>query len=132
LDLSTSFNASWLATLRGRAGLAFDSTLLYITGGLAAGHIRNSVELDLFGVGAFQSFSQNLTKLGWTAGVGAEYMFSPYWTARAKFRYVDLGNKDTFCTTPFVSACSVVDGFTYRGEFSNRLMLGLVGLAYKF
>jgi opacity protein-like surface antigen len=58
-------------------------------------------------------------------GGGIEYMFSPHWTARAEFRYVDLGKTGQSCVA--VSNCS-----GYRGEFSNKLTLGLVGLAYKF
>src|SRR5262249_14990779 len=34
---STSLDVKWLATVRGRAGLAFDATLVYVTGGLAFG-----------------------------------------------------------------------------------------------
>jgi outer membrane immunogenic protein len=133
-EVSTSFDAHWLATARGRAGLAFDSTLLYTTGGLAVGHIRNRIESSDPIIGPFESFSQRQTKVGWTAGVGAEHMFSPHWTVRAEFRYVDLGKKEApvcFSTAGNVNACRV-DTFGYRGEFSNKLMLGLVGLAYKF
>src|SRR5262245_40237415 len=40
-SLATSFDVNWLATLRGRAGLAFGSTLVYVTGGVASGHVNN-------------------------------------------------------------------------------------------
>lgn len=134
-DLSTSYEANWLSTLRGRAGLTFDSTLLYVTGGLALGHVQNRVEvinLDASGqpTGRAASFSQNQTRVGWTAGVGAEYMLSQHWTARAEFRYVDLGRITVAC-----SSANDFDGCVsagYRGEFSNTLKLGLVGLNYKF
>jgi outer membrane immunogenic protein len=130
-QISASFDVNWLATLRGRAGLAFDALLFYVTGGLAAGHIRNSAELQLpFGS---VSFNQSQTRVGWTAGVGAEYMFSPHWTARAEFRYVDLGTKQVSCTVTGSAGCTFPNSDTpYRGDFSNKLMLGLVGLAYKF
>jgi outer membrane immunogenic protein len=127
---SISFDVNWLATLRGRAGLAFDATLFYVTGGVALGHIKNSVELIFTPSERTASFSQNQTKVGWTAGVGAEYMLSQHWTARAEFRYVDLGKTTVSCgsTTNLIGCVS----FDYRGEFSNTLKLGLVGLNYKF
>jgi outer membrane immunogenic protein len=130
-NLSTSFDVNWLATLRGRAGLALDATLAYVTGGAAFGHVRNSFQ-DLVTVAPFQSasFTQNQTKVGWTAGVGVEHMLSQHWTARAELRYVDLGKTNVACSsaTNFGSCVSNA----YRGDFSNTLKLGLVGLNYKF
>jgi outer membrane immunogenic protein len=130
-QISASFDVNWLATLRGRASLAFDALLFYVTGGLAAGYIRNSADLQFRGGSV--SFNQRQTRIGWTAGVGAEYMFSPHWTARAEFRYVDLGTKQVSCTVTGSDGCTFPNSDTpYRGEFSNKLMLGLVGLDYKF
>lgn len=128
---STSFDVNWLATLRGRTGLAFNSTLLYVTGGVAFGHVQNSVEaISTITPGRIASFTQNQTKVGWTAGVGVEHMLSQHWTVRAEFRYVDLGKTGVACTsaTNFNQCVSL----NYRGEFSNTLTMGLVGLAYKF
>jgi outer membrane immunogenic protein len=120
-----------LATLRGRAGLAFSSTLLYVTGGLAVGHVNNSIDVTGVGLNSGNAaFTQNQTKVGWTAGVGAEYMLSPHWTARAEFRYVDLGKTNVACNSATDFDNCVSSG--YRGDFSNTLKLGLVGLNYKF
>ena len=47
----------------------------------------------------------------------------------AEFRYVDLGRTGVACAPGADTICTE---FSYRGEFSNTLMLGLVGLAYKF
>jgi len=133
--VSTSYNVNWLATLRARAGLAFDATLLYLTGGVAFGQVKNSVDLISVrgtNTGALASFTQDQTKIGWTVGVGVEHILSRHWSARAEFRYVDLGKTNVSCAvsgTPDFNGCI---GFGYRGEFSNRLMLGLVGVAYKF
>jgi opacity protein-like surface antigen len=57
-------------------------------------------------------------------------MFSPHWTARAELRYVDLGKTNVACVsaTNFNQCVAAA----YRGDFSNTLKLGLVGLAYKF
>ena len=122
----TSFDVSWLATVRGRAGLALDATLLYVTGGLAFGKVKNRSAFLINGI-ADETFEVNETKVGWTAGVGVEHMFSPHWTVRAEFRYVDLGTTKATCATQLSPDCSL-----YRGEFSNTLTMGLVGVDYKF
>ena len=123
----SSFNADWIATVRGRAGLAVDATLIYFTGGVALGHVRNDFTVFDVDSNIFARFNQNRTKVGWTAGFGIEHMFGPHWTARGELRYVDLGTKAVSCTEGFPDLCS-----TYRGEFSNTLVMGLVGLNYKF
>lgn len=129
-DLSTN----WLATLRGRVGLAFDSTLLYVTGGAAFGHAQNSVELVGTGgaAGRVASFTQNQTRVGWSAGAGVEHMLTQHWTVRAEFRYADLGKTSVACAVTGGADFNNCVKLGYRGEFSNTLMLGLVGLAYKF
>src|SRR5262245_59200395 len=83
----TSFDVNWLSTLRGRVGFALDSTLFYLSGGVAFGHIKNSfADLDGDDGGFEFSFTQNQTKAGWTVGAGVEHMFAPNWTARAEWR----------------------------------------------
>jgi outer membrane immunogenic protein len=127
--LASSFDVKWLATIRGRAGLAVDATLLYVTGGVAFGKVNNSVNFLNFDGTPFLAFNQSETKVGWTAGVGVEHMLTSNWTVRAEFRYVDLGSTKVDCTSPFAGNCG---GSSYRGEFSNSLLMGLVGVNYKF
>ncbi len=57
-------------------------------------------------------------------------MLSQHWIARAEFRYVDLGKTTIACSSASDFGGCVSEG--YRGEFSNTLKLGLVGLNYKF
>jgi outer membrane immunogenic protein len=128
----------WLATFRLRAGLDFESTLIYLTGGLAVGQVKDSMNVSCGTAPCFGqpggalvgSFSESQTRLGWTAGVGFEHMFPSHWTVRGEFRYVDLGRSAVVCTSSATSVCSVPP--TYHGEFSNTLMTGLVGVGYKF
>ena len=134
-----SQDVPWVATFRGRMGIDYESTLFYITGGLAVGKVKNSfsgvcaVNSACFDVPAgatFASFSEDTTRVGWTAGVGVEHMFSSHWTVRGEFRYVDLGRSSVGCTPALVTGCAA--NINYRGEFSNTLMNGLVGVGYKF
>jgi outer membrane immunogenic protein len=125
-DSNVSFDVSWLATFRARAGaLISPDTLLYLTGGLAIGHVKNSASLVQSGF-TLGTMTQESTRTGWVIGGGIEHMFSQRWTARAEVRYVDLGSSTVICPAP---VCSVGP---YRGEFSNKLLMGLVGASLKF
>jgi outer membrane immunogenic protein len=75
--------SDWLATVRGRAGYAWDRVLFYGTGGAAFANVKA-------GAGALP-FS-NSTQVGWTAGAGVEYAFAPNWSAKVEYLFVDLQN----------------------------------------
>jgi outer membrane immunogenic protein len=76
--------SDWLATVRNRAGYAFDRILIYGTGGAAFGNLQAAV-----GTLPFSSSTQT----GWTAGGGVEFAFTPNLTAKIEYLYVDLGNQ---------------------------------------
>jgi len=70
-----------LATVRGRAGVAFDQVFLYGTGGLALADTKLSA--TALGV----TLSDSKTQTGWTAGAGVEWMFVPRWSLKAEYLY---------------------------------------------
>jgi outer membrane immunogenic protein len=72
-----TFTSQWLATVRGRAGWAWDRILFFGTGGAA------------FAPAAVTGLNST-TMTGWTAGGGIEYAFTPNWTAKAEYLYVDF------------------------------------------
>jgi len=76
--------SDWLATVRGRAGWAWDRVLVYGTGGAAFANVQAAA-----GALPFSSSTQT----GWTAGAGIEYAFAPNWTAKVEYLFVDLGNQ---------------------------------------
>ena len=108
----------WLSTIRGRAGLAFNNAMVYLTGGVAFADVKNS-----FFVPGFPGVSTSNTRVGWTVGAGAEYMFTPNWIGRLEFLYADLGSHGEFYPASFSVATS---------SLSHELMIGRVGLAYKW
>jgi len=118
-DMGFSSKAQWLSTIRGRAGLAVDNAMVYLTGGVAIAEIKTSI-FDFTGTGP----SVTNTNVGWTVGAGVEYMFTPHWIGRLEFLYADLGNKG--------SGTLIGDGTPYTSSISHELMLGRVGLAYKW
>ena len=108
----------WLSTIRGRAGLAFNNAMVYLTGGVAFADVKNS-----FFVPGFPGVSTSNTRVGWTVGAGAEYMFTPNWIGRLEFLYADLGSHGESYPASFSVATS---------SLSHELMIGRVGLAYKW
>jgi len=77
------FSSPWLGTLRGRAGVAFGNVLVFGTAGLAYGEIR----ADIF------NLTESHTSIGWTAGGGVEVGFTPHWSAKAEWLYLDLAER---------------------------------------
>jgi len=138
-----SQNVSWLATFRARAGVDIKSTLFYLTGGLAVAQVNDSFNVLCAGGacnggaalnGTVEStFTANGTRLGWTVGGGFEHMFDPHWSVRGELGYVDLARVNVSCTDLVpATARACTPGTNYRGDFSNTLVTGVVGLGYKF
>src|SRR5208282_5595630 len=97
-------------TFRGRAGLDFESTLFYLTGGLAVARVKDSFNCYAGSSGEgcptnesplpgqlIAGFSESKTQLGWVVGAGFEHMFDAHWSLRGEFRYVDLGRTSVAC-----------------------------------
>ena len=78
-----STSDTWLSTVRGRVGYAFDRVMPYVTGGLAVGDIRAAVPGFAGG---------SATNAGWTLGAGLEIALPGNWTAKAEYLRVDLGS----------------------------------------
>jgi outer membrane immunogenic protein len=97
------FSNPWFGTLRGRAGVAFNNVLLYATLGLAYGDVK----------GQFAGLDETKTEVGWTGGIGAEYGFTPNWSAKVEYLYMDLASR-TFSITG-----------TADGLHANLVRLGL-------
>lgn len=82
--ISGTSKIPWLATIRGRAGVAIDRVLIYGTAGVAFTDVSDSVSAT--GVGSI--FSASSTNVGWTAGVGVEAALAQNWTVRAEYLFV--------------------------------------------
>jgi outer membrane immunogenic protein len=70
-----------MGTVRGRVGYAFDSVLIYGTGGYAWADNR----ITATALGA--SISDSQVHSGWTVGAGVEVMFAPKWSVKAEYLY---------------------------------------------
>jgi outer membrane immunogenic protein len=121
--------AFWVATVRGRVGIAVGAegrTLLYGTGGVAVGSVRAGV-LGFFGAGPPGVLVQTgkTTRAGWTGGVGIEHALAQNWTIKAEFLYVGLSGHNTNLT-------QLGGSFVYNLRHAHDFMIGRVGLNYKF
>lgn len=95
---SVGIEATWLATLRARAGLAvMPNLLVYGTGGLALTSLRLAHaygDNDLHApdtIGGTAAASSTSIRSGWALGVGAELQLGSHWRLRAEFLHVDFG-----------------------------------------
>jgi outer membrane immunogenic protein len=108
-------SAEWLATVRGRAGYAFDRVLVYGTAGGAGGNITAKTSVT----------SNTSDEFGWTAGGGIEFAFAPNWTAKAEYLFVDLQNGS--CGT----ACAAA-GTASSVSFTESLVRAGVNFKFNF
>ena len=91
LDDRFSWRTDWMATITGRAGLAFNNNLLYVKGGYAGVNNRLSVS-DI--VPAVGSGSATQWHNGWTVGAGWEYGFTPNWIVGLEYNYAQFETKN--------------------------------------
>lgn len=125
--LQASQNLTWFGTARLRAGFTpIDRLLLYATGGLAYGHVDYAA--NTFYDAAFQypaAFGK--TKVGWTAGAGAEWAFAQNWSAKLEYLYLDLGN-----ASADVGATVPNPPFHVAYDWKTQEHIVRVGVNYKF
>jgi outer membrane immunogenic protein len=121
----STVESRWLATVRGRLGYASGQALFYATGGLAIAEVKF---FDQLGIATLLTNSDNDIRFGWTVGGGIEWAFSQYWSVKAEYLYVDLGNAshDNLCS----AALSCTTGLTTRHEMREHV--ARIGINYRF
>jgi len=85
-----SHHMNWFGTFRPCLGLGFDTSFIYVTGGLAYGHVKSATEI-IYRADPYIG-SKNKTKLGWTIGGGLEYGFLKNWSFKLEYLFIDLGS----------------------------------------
>jgi len=96
----------WFGTARGRIGYAgWGSMMPYLTAGAAFAGVDNTRN----------GVTVSDTMIGWTAGVGLEYMLWSNWSVKFEYLYADLGSSDgPAATTIDVTTNIVRAGINYR------------------
>ncbi len=118
----------WLATLRARIGWISCNRLLgYLTVGYAAGDakIKSTIFSPTNGYSSVATASKNLN--GWTIGFGAEYAFSPCFSIKGEYLFVNLGSfKTNSVATPLFA------GFTEKRSICVLEDVIRFGINYRF
>lgn len=88
LSFANEQEMTWVATLRGRAGFAFDRWLVYGTGGVGGGGFKSkhSVSTTLSSVTKIETNDQ----LAWVAGAGVEVALNSSWSVKFEYLYMEL------------------------------------------
>ncbi len=145
--LTATNSVSWLGTLRGRLGYTVTPSLLvYGTGGLAYGEVKSSTAVGQQDVGPSaagvngpygSTVGISSTRAGWTAGAGAEWLFTGNWTAKLEYLHYDLGNGNYAGSMTNLAVGGVPVGtplYTVSSTYSTRFTGDIVrvGVNYKF
>jgi outer membrane immunogenic protein len=156
VSITDNSKLDWFGTLRGRLGITSDRWLLYATGGLAYGDVKqsgNAQPANPFpGVAGISNapflWNHSTTKVGWAIGAGVENAISGNWSWKIEYLYIDLGNVTanasggigidtgiaTNCYgTPGGGTCLLANG-TPQGGVTSRFTDNIVrvGLNYQF
>jgi outer membrane immunogenic protein len=127
---AASEKLTYLGTLRGRIGwLASPAFLLYATGGLAYGEVKQSGILTQTIAPPDPSFAapgvgtNTTTRAGYAVGGGGEWMVLPGWSVKFEALYYDLGNVSYPLTTSSVLATAnpALATGSANARFSNRV-----------
>ena len=81
-----------LGTTRLRLGYAANTSLVYVTGGLAYGNVHAGVRHFQFDI----ADEDDKTRFGWALGAGIEWAFAPRWSLKAEYLHVDLGDRTNY------------------------------------
>src|SRR4029079_16138392 len=136
--LTLTANQRWVGTVRGRLGYApaaAPNWLIYATGGLAYGNFEHAVtQFCNVGCSQTQTFSDSVTRAGWTVGAGTEFALNRNWSLGAEYLYMDFGK-----STLAVAAAGVpplpVPGTTFPATavtFHDTSHVARLKLNYRF
>jgi len=127
-----SFNTDYLVTLRGRAGYAWDRSLVYLTGGAAFTNLKFQQDFNDNFANAQESARQTRTMSGWLLGLGYEYALAERWSVKAEFQHTHFEN--------MTGSGGTITGFSPRIAFNNpfqqsanlRVNVVRIGFNYRF
>jgi outer membrane immunogenic protein len=102
------------ASIRARAGIAWNQFLFYLTGGAAYANFQNTALVG----GAFYAGNE-FGRIGWTGGGGVEYALDSNWSIRIEDRFSEYGHHNLDTGTEVI----------HEGLWDNRVE---AGFSYRF
>ncbi len=127
---SMNYRIDWLASLRGRVGVAVTpTTLAYLTAGVPFGTVSSSGTVSGFtttGAATTTPFNVDTFSFGWAVGAGLESRLFANWTGRIEYLHSDLGS---FRASPSPAAGVAT---SFDSDARVRFDAIRVGVNYKF
>jgi outer membrane immunogenic protein len=125
--VTTDHKLDWFGTSRSRLGyLATPNLLLYGTGGVAYGQIKDTYTATTVGLPAAAAVaSVKDVRAGWTLGGGIEGAFGGGWSAKVEYLYIDLGKLEQTVAVPLAGITA-----TFNSRVTDPILR--VGLNYKW
>jgi outer membrane immunogenic protein len=139
---SMTSEIDWTGSLRARLGFTQDRLLLFVTGGLALGHIEVNLTQSANATATAQSFRppgptlvatattdlgttvlsgrRSQIRAGWTLGGGVEYALDQNWLLRGEYLYASYGRVSVNLADGS-SASARIDTHTLRAALSYRI-----------
>jgi outer membrane immunogenic protein len=118
-----------VGTLTARVGYAWGNQLFYLKGGGAGADTHYEYRPIFFGDVTLSQV--DVTRWGWTIGVGWEYGLTPNWSAKVEYNYIDFGKDTALLDTALFPFSPTIDqqvhlfkfGLNYRlnGNFNNGM-----------
>jgi outer membrane immunogenic protein len=133
-DYLASTQVDWFGTLRGRLGYSLDRTLLYVTGGLAFGHVKYGADYVFTDPncckGSFGVVNGSDTSTGYVIGAGIEHMLDANWSLKLEYQYIDLGTLDADGKLFFANG--EPSGETVKSKIDTDFHAVRLGINYRF
>jgi outer membrane immunogenic protein len=125
--INTKLN--WVGTTRARIGYAFDSLLVYVTGGIAYGDAQ--AHWTQSATSGAQWDVSNTMRAGTVLGGGVEYMITNNWSLRAEALHVTFNRTQAVDVTP-ASAPDFGGTSGYSMSTRTHETIARVGATFKF
>src|SRR6516164_1266506 len=115
----------FLASITGRIGYAFDRWMVYGKGGVAL--VGDRYHSDDVGGNFFFDATEN--RIGWTAGAGVEWAFTPEWSVKLEYDYYGFGTKSlSFTDTTILGAPA--SPFIAPANINQNIQVVLLGVNF--
>ena len=117
---TASTDVNFIATVAGRAGVAFGNALVYGKAGAAFLDWNSTIA---FSGPVSGSFTHGDTETGWMVGAGLEWGFTPNWSAKVEYNFMSFDS----VRTPFA-----VGGFNTAIDRDLDIHAVKLGINYRF
>jgi outer membrane immunogenic protein len=118
--------SDFLASVTGRVGYAWDRWMLYGKGGVAMVGDRYHVS----DVDQFYAFDGTEDRLGWTAGAGIEWAFTPLWSVKLEYDYYWFGQRSVSLDDSTILGASPLPPFIAPVNITQNIQVVTLGVNF--